>query len=894
MVLFCRKFLIFGDKPVKVLGTVILALVLLSSLAAATVTPPKQVSAGDSGNYRLLVFPFFLQVTPRDKGSHSGWAGVYVWAYGGINLTVDLNHNGIADPGEPSFAVPDQAGRWVRVFIGYSDYHGLKPAIEVGPGAGPLWLLVDRPVLANYYWVGYTEDDNTLAYSMPPPGKEFTVPPLPGILYLSPADPSGAVVNVNGSQYELGPSDYLVIKHAGGVLRITSDRDVVVALISLKDGLNDTYATEVVPDEWFTDDPAMLFGGNLTRVWGSGDYMETYAIAVTEDGVGVARIWEYPASVRIGDKFFHFDARSAVYYYLRSDEGDHISSAALAVYNTSKWWDYFGEEPGYWVTVISAYGKDFSTYTRSVFVSGARYGIDGTAVFLDIDGDKAYELFGKVDHVIGPLVIAAPPWRSVGLLVVSESSISVYDIFGDYSSFDRAYAEARGVPVPRDRYAELTQHLGLDPLWDIQDDASASIGKSWNIDRDYIRGTCRPGSSVRFRADVDVSLEPAEEIYAFASTPDWSTNITASSTNGTLTLTLNYESEDEPMPPMINIFFTAERGGDRAYFVSSLHSQCWLPQNLGKEVPGTSPGEGPEVPTVETALEAEAEVLGSSYTAQIPHLVLDWEWIKSEVTGAPPTTTTTTTPTGTTTTPPPQTTTTPTTTTSPQVQPPIETTTPTTTTTTTGATMTETSPTTTTSATAPQVEGLSIGNGSKLTYVFEYSGTGPTGSVSGRARIEYTLVLRPDGAVLMGEALTNMTENDKAMFLLGASVSDLFLSAAGAGGSILYGPGLTPEIHSECPALSPGKEGEHRGEVDTGVTRATYVCRYSGGVLQSVEAHVTVSYGGQEATATLRAYIEGAAPSGGLGLGSTTLVIIIVAVAAAAAVAIALITIKRK
>lgn len=357
------------------------------------------------------------------------------------------------DEGEPLINITDEAGRFITVFIGYSDYRRPKPAAELPPGTGPLWLLVDRPVFAAYYWVGYSHDDYPTAYAMPPIGKNITVPPIPGRVYIAPADPGGANVSVNGSVYELGPMDYLVINHAGGVLRVESSAPIAAVLVALRDGTNDTYMTELVPDEWVGRAATALFGSRITTIPGTGESMETFAAVVTDSGVGLGKIRDWPASIKIGEKFYSFDPfekAAAVYYYLRNAEGDRVGSAAVAVYNSSEWWDYFGVR-GYWVSPLKSYGPGTSTYSLEAFIPLNRRG--STALFLDVDNDGVYEAYGWVEDTVtpGPIAVAAPPDHVVRALVISDSGFPAYIVFSNPSDYGRVEAVPYAIPVPADK-----------------------------------------------------------------------------------------------------------------------------------------------------------------------------------------------------------------------------------------------------------------------------------------------------------------------------------------------------------------------------------------------------------------------------------------------------------
>lgn len=861
------------------MGRATLLALALTILAASSVTPAiiTQPASAQDTEYRLIVFPFFLQVTPRDFGANGGYAGVYVRAYGGLKAVVDLNHNGEADAGEPVIDVPDEDGRFVTVFIGYSDYPRLKPAVSLPPGAGPLWLLVDRPVFAAYYWVGYSSNDYLAAYAMPPVGENITVPPIPGKVYVAPAAPEGAVVKVNGTQYELGPMDYLVINHAGGTLRLEASAPIAAALVALRDGENDTYATELVPDDWFvSEDYTAIFSSSTTRIWGTGEGMDVYAAVVTKDGVGLIEVRSWPASVKVGNDVYYdfggFGPAAAVYYYMRNVDGGVTRSAAAAAYNTSKWWDYFGTS-GYWVSPLKAYGAGVSTYTLEVFITSSW--LERTAVFLDIDGDGEYEAFGWMSASDGPAVIAPPPGEEVGVLAISRDVLPAYVVFADRDSYYRVYAVPYAIPVAEDRAQSFFRALGISSLEDVVPYLSVSKSTGWAVNRDYVTGECMPGSYVRAKYSISVGAGWANQSYLLATTPDIRP-VTWNMSNGSKIEVIINSSESSPMPPAVMNFIVMV-GDDLKYWVAPLHTQCPASRWLEGSIPGTAPEEGPATQLFAGSLPGTATATSEYRTSSISPISVDRYWVinkvlelsGSQITGTTTSTTTTTTP-------------------------PVTTTQATTTTTSPGAgAATTTTAQTATETGQPILEGVGVSNGTELTYVLEYSGTGPAGSASGKIKIRYTVRVGKDGVTLAADPQTAITENDKAMFLLGVSASDLFASAAAGGEDIHYdyGLGLAPEIYSACPVLFPGKEGEYSGHLDLGVSQTTYTCRYSNGVLQSVEAEVRVSYGEQEARATLRAYLEGA-PSATAGL--NTAVIIAVATAAAVAAALGIALLKKR
>ncbi|GEM_PF-6327290 len=418
--------------------------------------------------------------------------------------------------------------------------------------------------------------------------------------------------------------------------------------------------------------------------------------------------------------------------------------------------------------------------------------------------------------------------------------------------------------------------LGISSLDEVLGGRDIRIGveTSWDIKRNYATGGCRVGSVIKRVYSVTSGAEGVEKMYLLSTALDLRPYAWNISDGGEIGVVMNYSSEDCPVPPMTNDFIVIT-GQQSRFAVAPLHSQCYLAVSLKGSISGLPQEEGPEEPQVIHSPVPEASWTGQYNSIEISTLQTDSQWVINKVLELSGTQTTTTT---------------------------TATTTSTTTTTTTSSTTTTTATTTTTTATTgqvtetPSLEGVGISDGSELTYVMEYSGTGPGGTASGKVRIKYTVRVSGDGAVLEAEPLTTVTENDKAMFVLGMSISDLFASAAAGGHDIRYGPDLSPELSYECPLLYPGKEGERSGQEDLGTMKATYTCRYSKGVLQYIEAHITISYGGQSGEATLKAYIEGAPPAGGAGIGGLppiALIAVIGAVAAAAVIAVVVLRSRR-
>ncbi len=566
-------------------------------------------STHEDPEYHLLVFPFFLQVTPRDLGATDGYAGIYVRAYGGLRAVVDLNHNGVPDEGEPFINITDAPGRFVTVFIGYSDYSRLKPAVSLPPGTGPLWLLVDRPVLAAYYWVGYSSNDYLAAYAMPPIGESITVPPIPGRVYVAPASPDGANVTVNGTTYELGPMDYLVINHVNGTLRIEADAPIAAALVAHRDGENDTYATELVPDDWLGKVNTAVFGSSVTTITGTGEHMETYAAVVTENGTALVKVGSWPATAKIGDWYYSFsgDLKAAVYYYLRNVSGSAVRSAAAVVYDSSKWWDYFGVD-GYWVSSLKAYGAYVSTYSLEVFVTTSTE--ESTALFLDIDNDGTYEAFGWVLTPHGPVTIAPREGETVKVLAISRGGYPAYVVFADPDSYYRVYAVPVAVPVPESRADEFFSALGIGSLADVLGSKGMSAGSMWNMRWNYTAGVCRPGTSVKGMYDVTWDQEGVENMYLLSVTPDMGLYAWNMTDSPSIEVLVNYTDINNPIPQMINNFIVVT-GAQNRHWIVSLHTQCMSSEELNLTIPGGAPEVWPEEPQVMSSLVPSASTTGN-------------------------------------------------------------------------------------------------------------------------------------------------------------------------------------------------------------------------------------------------------------------------------------------
>lgn len=250
----------------------------------------------------------------------------------------------------------------------------------------------------------------------------------------------------------------------------------------------------------------------------------------------------------------------------------------------------------------------------------------------------------------------------------------------------------------------------------------------------------------------------------------------------------------------------------------------------------------------------------------------------------------------TTTTPPTSTTTTTQTTTTRTI---ITTTTTKTTTSPPTQTMTTTQHTTYTTQTTTTYTNLPINikDGDYLTYEIKVKGSGPEGSVDTSGKVTITVSLR-SGEVALQLDKSDLNTDAITTMVVFNSITDLVQVASIGVESTYELPSLNKTFGPSCPVLWPGKDGEVTGK-DNYLTIGTieYKCKYSKGVLTSLESKLSGSYGGESFNIELKAYLKDTSiedvvtGTGGTGLGGS---MVIAGAAVAVIIGIMLVVLVRR
>ncbi len=173
---------------------------------------------------------------------------------------------------------------------------------------------------------------------------------------------------------------------------------------------------------------------------------------------------------------------------------------------------------------------------------------------------------------------------------------------------------------------------------------------------------------------------------------------------------------------------------------------------------------------------------------------------------------------------------------------------------------------------------INIKDGDYLTYEIKVKGSGPEGSVDTSGEATLKIRIR-DGEVALQLDKSSLNTDAITTMVVFNSITDL-VQVAGIGAESTYDlPSLNKSFGPKCPVFLPGKDGEVTGE-DNYLTIGTieYTCKYSKGILTSVESKLSGSYGGQSFNIELKASLKDAsiegveAETGGIGLGNTMII----------------------
>jgi len=173
---------------------------------------------------------------------------------------------------------------------------------------------------------------------------------------------------------------------------------------------------------------------------------------------------------------------------------------------------------------------------------------------------------------------------------------------------------------------------------------------------------------------------------------------------------------------------------------------------------------------------------------------------------------------------------------------------------------------------------INIKDGDYLTYKIKVKGSGPEGSVDTSGEATLKIQIR-EGEVALQLDKSSLNTDAISTMVLFNSITDL-VQVASIGAESTYDlPSLNKTFGPKCPVFWPGKDGEVTGK-DNYLTIGTleYNCKYSKGILTSIESKLYGSYKGQSFNIELKASltdtsIEGVmAESGGIGHGNTMII----------------------
>lgn len=603
-----------------------LVIALLVAVATASAAPATIIRTESASNYYLLVFPFFLQQTPSGLGiGDLKYAGVNISFYSefGTQVVVDLNHNGRPDPGEPHLMIDGDEQKFRSVFIGYSASGCVRPDIEVSQDIGPLWILVDDPVVATYVWVSNKGGDNLAAYGMPYPGKKLAVPPFPGNVYVTPATTEETTISVNGENITLQPGQYVIIPHDGrGFLEISADNPIVGVLVHLGDGSNDTYMTELYPA------PTYAVKGSVGR-----EISPDMLAARFPDGE-VIKPEVFKASwtpwwktlIKVVDSTDASDY-SGDYYYIRYRLGDHVASAAFMRTSGAEWVDVF-KSPTWG-------GYTLGTYLRTTVAgpaSGAGFRVvaptkgNGYAyLFYDYGADGTYEAVLSA----GRLGAVTPRTASVdGAALISEDGLPTV-IEGD-DGLNSLMAHPAGYGFSKADTDYVAQHLGIAAKQDYRI-VMTFIGGPDPIYR-TMWSSCAPGATCPIRADIAGDIDSNYYIIVFNTSmiPLTGVEVTPEDAGKTVTV-INLTA---PLTGILRIYTVKEAGTQALYsgsitiaFTGTDNEEARQPLNPEEGVPGTQPVTPPQTTQPITPPAGTAEVIGEGYReTYIKPLTLNLSW----------------------------------------------------------------------------------------------------------------------------------------------------------------------------------------------------------------------------------------------------------------------------
>ena len=168
-------------------------------------------------------------------------------------------------------------------------------------------------------------------------------------------------MSIDGREYTIGQSQYVKLEVSGDhVVVVESNRSIVMALVHYGDAYNDTYITEIIPVDWYSSGLPVPYAARNFYAIDENVRVRVYAInRAGACGAVEAMDRNFTISDSRGNTIYPGDD-VVLYEYIQGDYETQHGSALIAVYDTSKWNQYFNQKIGAWVMVYLIPG----VYTR--------------------------------------------------------------------------------------------------------------------------------------------------------------------------------------------------------------------------------------------------------------------------------------------------------------------------------------------------------------------------------------------------------------------------------------------------------------------------------------------------------------------------------------------------
>ena len=868
---------------------VIAALLVLAIIAPTLLSMSMEsVSRADLvGTYMLIVMPFFTQ---ENIVGSNGYQAIRLVAYGRMEAFVDLNHNDELDPGEP-FINKTAPGK-IIVFEVRVDYTGETYNSYVGDA----WIYTKYPLMAEF--IAYSRDRGIVAsYNMPPTGEHFLIPPVPGVVYISPDAGMPVKVSLNASgvtrSFIIKPGDYAVIPNNGSTIELEANDSIAVVLGNPVQG-PEAFFTEIPPFDYtyFTSYVPVPFPKFLLDAKTGPYNVTSYVYIVGADGkIGVLRYGHPELLSNLLEQIGSKDNRgyAVVLLYHRLSNGE-TALAAVPVYKFHGLsWVLTGIISGSeWLTLQEVRNDTYINGSVDV-VNGVPTALDTwPAVFIDLDNDWSADLLFR------PYL--SPIRDSIFTLGVVNSTypflyyqVTYWDL--RYISYDLRVnlgsgtmsASYNAIPVPelmvQDYKSVVDIRSGKYPFLIHKFYKNGAISPGFTSTSTVTSPDGRYGSIV-YKHSVDSKIPCSNIHYYAALITDTLKPVTWNSTTG-CKVELRYTT----MKPK-RVYYAIPIPYVNGTVILDKATEIYLHINTT----GNTPVNPPSYTVARVSMKIAHTIVGGGVTGAtlqtLPVIKPPSNTTKMfnllHLTSPPPPQPTQ---------PPTTTTTTPPYTTTTRSAP--HTTTPGVTKTTSYARTRQTPATSTQSS--PSLP-IPVKTGDTLEYKVKLNGKGPKGKASGSG----VLVLK--ARVTGDEVVLDVEKNSVGSQYLGAVVntaSDLFLALA-SGASLHYQlPGLEPVFSSKCPVLAPQMDSKTlKGTLNVLYYKVDYTCKYSNGVLVYAKARAHGSVSGQSFEVNVEASlasttIKGVKTSGGLAEGSNILIWAGAGVAVAAIVVAVLLLARR-